>query len=633
MAVTPVKHEFKAEIKQLLNILVHSLYTSREIFFRELISNASDALDKLRFEFTRNNEVYEKDSALEIKIDFDSEKHTITITDSGIGMSEDELISNIGTIAKSGSIEFLQKMQEDKQAANNIIGKFGVGFYSVFMVAKEVVITSKSFRPEIPGIRWKSDGLGEYELEQLADETPRGTKIEIFLKEDATEFSTKFRIEEIIKRHSNFISFPIFLENEKINTVSAIWREPKSKITKEQYAEFYKFLSYDTDEPADTIHISIDAPIQFNSLMFIPKKNGDYFGFNRENYGLDLYVRRVLIQHKNKDLLPEYLNFVKGLVDSEDLPLNISRETLQENIVFTKIAASVTSQVLSYLIKKAKDEPEQYAEFWNEHGKMIKLGYGDYANQDKLFQLLRFNSSFNEDDKSLTSLEQYVEQMKPEQKEIYYVFGPNRTALASNPLLEVFKTKNVPVFYVYDQIDEFVLSSLRKYKEFEFHSVDKSNLSKLDEIITVSQPETKATLLSSEDQAHFEKLLAKMKEIIGDRILSVNESKRLTSSAVCLVQQDDGIMGPYQKMMRLTNKNMPPERKILEVNKDNLLIRNLLELFKRDENNEYVNNMVIQLFEIAQLTDGDLQDVHTLAKRLTGFFEESSKMFLLKSTD
>ncbi len=365
--------------------------------------------------------------------------------------------------------------------------------------------------------------------------------------------------------------------------------------------------------------------------MFIPKKNSDFFGFNRENYGLDLYVRRVLIQHKNKDLLPEYLNFVKGLVDSEDLPLNISRETLQENVVFTKIAASVTSQVLSHLIKKAKDEPEKYAEFWAEHGKMIKLGYGDYANQDKLFQLLRFNSSFNEDEKSLSSLDEYIEKMQPGQKEIYYVYGTNRTALASNPLLEVFKKKNVPVFYVYDQIDEFVLSSLRKYKDYEFHSVDKSDLSKLDEINSADPGETTAAPLSKEDQKYFENLLIKIKDTIGDRVLNAIESKRLTSSAVCLVQQGDGIMGPYQKMMRLTNKNMPVEKKILEVNKDNKLIRNLIELFKQDENSEYVKNMVIQLFEIAQLTDGDLLDVHTLAKRLTGFFEESTTLYITKS--
>ena len=265
--------------------------------------------------------------------------------------------------------------------------------------------------------------------------------MEIHLKEDAKEFAEKYRLEGIIKKHSNFVSFPIYLEKEKVNTVSAIWREPKSTVKKEQYDEFYKFLTHDTEEPADAIHVSIDAPIQFNALLFIPKKNTDFFGFNREDYGLDLYVRRVLIQHKNKELLSEYLSFVKGVVDSEDLPLNISRETLQENVVFSKIAGNVTSQVLSYLSKKAKDEPEKYAEFWNQHGRVFKLGYMDFANVDKYSQLLRFNSSFNEKDTDITSLEDYISRFKEGQKEIYYAFGTSRDSVKQDPHLEIFKTK------------------------------------------------------------------------------------------------------------------------------------------------------------------------------------------------
>ncbi len=629
MASAPVKHEFKAEIKQLLNILVHSLYTSREIFLRELISNASDALDKLRFESTSGAQIFENDKALEIKINFDEANHTLTITDTGIGLSEAELVANIGTIAKSGSVEFLRKIQEDKQAANNIIGKFGVGFYSVFMVAKEVIITSKSYRTEEPAVQWKSDGLGEYELDILTDAVPRGTKIEIFLKEDSYEFSTKYRIEETIKKHSNFISFPIYLENEKVNTVTALWSQPKSSITKEQYTEFYKFLTHDNEEPADTIHISIDAPIQFNAVLFIPQKNNDLFGFNRENYGLDLYVRRVMIQHKNKDMLPEYLSFVRGIVDSEDIPLNISRETLQENLVFSKISNTVTGQVLSWLIKKAKDEPEKYAEFWNEHGKIFKMGYGDYANQDKYLQLLRFNSNLEESEKGLTSLETYVEKMKPGQKEIYYVYGPTRTAIQSNPLLEIFNRKDIPLFYMYDPVDEFVLSTLRKFKEFEFHSVDKSDLSKLDEIEGGTDAKNALEPLSADDVKHFESLLAKVKEILGDRVIDVKESKRLSESAVCLVQQDDSF-GAFQKIMRMSNKALGPEKKLFEVNKDSKLIRNLLELFKKDSNSEYLHNMIVQLFEVAQLSDGDLLDIHSLAKRLSNYFEESSNWYLTK---
>ena len=473
------KYEFKAEVKQLLDILVHSLYTSREIFLREIISNASDALDKLRFESTRGSEIADKDLPLEIKIDFDETKKIITVSDTGIGITRDELITNIGTIAKSGSAEFLKQLKDNQSDTNNIIGKFGVGFYSVFMVAEDVVIKTKSFKPGEPAIEWQSNGLGDYEIAELDGSMNRGTSIEIHLKEDAKEFAEKYRLETVIKKHSNFISFPIYLGSEKINTVAALWREPKSSVKKEQYNEFYKFLSYDSEEPADVIHITIDAPIQFNSLMFIPKKSFDFFGYNRDDHGLDLYVRRVLIQHKNKDLLPEYLGFVKGVVDSEDLPLNISRETLQENIVFTKIAQNITGQILSYLTKKAKDEPEKYAEFWKEHGKIFKLGYSDFANLEKYNELLRFNSSTNTDANGLTSLEEYVSRIKEEQKEIYYAFGNSRDAIIQDPHLEIFKNKGLEVLFLYDPIDEFVLSTVRKYKDFDFKSVELRGIEKL----------------------------------------------------------------------------------------------------------------------------------------------------------
>ena len=622
------KHEFKAEIKQLLDILVHSLYTSREIFLRELISNASDALDKIRFESTKGTDFPEKDLPLEIKITLNETDATLTITDTGIGMTYDEVITNIGTIAKSGSMDFIKQLQEAKQDTNSIIGKFGVGFYSVFMVAKEVEITTKSFLPDARVIQWKSDGLGEYEIDEIEEEKSRGTSIKIHLKDDAKDFATKHKTESAIKKHSSFISFPIYLENEKVNTISALWREPKSSIKKEQYAEFYKFLTYDSQDPADTIHVSIDAPIQFNSLLFIPQKSFDLFGFNKDNYGLDLYVRRVLIQHKNKDLLPEYLSFVHGVVDSEDIPLNISRETLQENVIFSKIASSVTSQVLSYLIKKAKDDAASYAEFWKEHGKVFKLGYGDYINQEKFLQLLRFNSSFNEDADSLSSLEEYAEKMKENQKEIYYAFGPSRASIIANPLLEVFKKKGIPVLYLYEPVDEFVLSSINKYKDFEFHSIDKSDLAKLEEL--PNSPEHASTVppLQEDEAKLFPTLLVKIKEILGDKVLEVKESKRLTDSAVCLVNEDDGITSTMQKFMRLTNKDLGAQKKIFEVNKDNLLVRNLITIFKKDSNDEFLKTMVNQLFEVAQLTDGDLLDVHTLSSRLNKYFEESSKWYL-----
>jgi len=621
------KYEFKAEIKQLLDILVHSLYTSREIFVRELISNASDALDKIRFESTKGTEFQDKDLPLEIKIEFNEKEKLLIIKDSGIGMTHDEVIMNIGTIAKSGSAEFLKQLAESKTDVTNIIGKFGVGFYSVFMVAEEVIIKTKSFKKDEPAVEWRSSGTGEYEIKQIDEPMTRGTIIEIHLKEDAKEFAEKYKLQNVIQKHSNFITFPIYLENEKVNTVSAIWREPKTTIKKEQYDEFYKYLTYDTEEPADVIHVSIDAPIQFNSLLFIPKKNIDIFGFNREDYGLDLYVRRVLIQHKNKELLPEYLSFVKGVVDSEDLPLNISRETLQENVVFGKISGNITGQVLSYLLKKAKDESEKYAEFWKEHGRIFKLGYMDFANADKYTQLLRFNTSFNDNATDLSSLEDYVSRFKEGQKEIYYVLGANRDSVKQDPHLEIFKRKGLEVLYLYDPIDEFIVNAVRKFKDFDFKSVDNVDLKGLDNFKESEEKEKKFEELTSDDAKQFDSLLEGIKKILGDRVADVKESKRLVDSPACLVSADEGFSAQMLKLMKMANKGMEAQKKIFEVNKDHKLIRNLLKVFKANSTDEYISDVVEQLFESALLMEGTLEDPHNLISRLNKMLENSSEWY------
>lgn len=622
------KFHFQAETKQLLDILVHSLYTSREIFLRELISNASDALDKLRFETTRGADVLDASDPLEIRIEFDEKKKILTIKDSGIGMNKSEIITNIGTIAKSGSAEFIKTLQESKADANNIIGKFGVGFYSVFMVANEVVIKSRSFRKDDLPIEWKSDGLGDYEVIELNEKLPRGTSIEIHLKDDASEFAEKYKLESTIKKHSSFISFPIYLEKEKINTINALWREPKSSIKKEQYAEFYKFLTYDNDEPIDTLHISIDAPIQFNSLLFIPKKNYDFFGYFKDNYGLDLYVRRVLIQHKNKDLLPEYLAFVKGVVDSEDLPLNISRETLQENAVFMKIANSVTQQVLNHLLKKAKDEPEKYVEFWNEHGRIFKMGYMDFTNAEKFQQLLRFNSSASKDEKELASFDDYFSRMKKEQKEIYYLFANNRIAAELDPHLEIFKKKGLEVLYLFDPIDEFVLSSVRKYKDRDLVAVGQADIKKIDKMDNAETSETKLENLSKDDELHFDSLVSEMKRILGDKVKDVKVSQRLNVSPACLTGDDDAMTSSMQRLMRMQNKDITIEKKIFEVNKDHQLLRNVLKVYKVDNSDEYVKAVTEQLFESAQLLDGDLFDPNSLVTKMNKMLEQSSDWYL-----
>lgn len=624
------KIEFKAETKKLLDILVHSLYTSREIFLRELISNSSDALDKIRFESNKGTEIEDKDLPLEIRIGFDDKKNTITVSDTGIGMTRDEMIANIGTIAKSGSEEFLKQLTENKEAVNNIIGRFGIGFYSVFMVAKEVVIKTKSYKKDEVAVEWKSDGLGDYEISDLDENINRGTTIEIHLKDDAKEFADRYRLEGIIKKHSNFISFPIYLDKDKVNTIAAIWREPKSSIKKEQYIEFYKFLTYDNDEPFETIHTSVDAPIQFNTLLFIPPKSYEYWRFNRDDYGLDLYVRRVLIQHQNKDLLPEYLSFVKGVVDSEDLPLNISRETLQENIIFTKISNSVTSNILSHLIKIAKDAPERYADFWNEHGKIFKLGYMDFTNTEKYQQLLRFNSSASKDEKELISLEDYTARMIKDQKEIYYAIGASREAIDMNPHLEIFKSKGLEVIYLYDPVDEFVVSSIRKHKDFEFKSVDAADLKELDKLEDVEKKKDQTEKLNRDDEKHFDSLLSRMKEILGDRVTEVKESKRLKGSPATLINPDDTMSSTMQKILKMSNQGMalPAQKRLMEINKDHRLVRNLLSVFKKNSKDQFIVDTTEQLYESALLLEGSLDDPHKLVNRLNKMLTEASELYV-----
>jgi len=622
------KYNFKAEVKQLLDILVHSLYTSREIFLRELISNSSDALDKIRFESTKGTDYIDKKVPLEIRIKFDEKEKTLFISDTGIGMNKEELMKNIGTIAKSGTAEFLKQITESKNDANNIIGKFGVGFYSVFMVAEEVVIKSRSFRKEDLPVEWRSNGLGTYQIKELDEKLGRGTTIEIHLKEDAKEFTEKYRLESVIKKHSNFIQFPIYIDKEKINTMTALWRERKSSVKPKQYNEFYKSLTFDSDEPWGIIHSNVDAPIQYDTLLFIPKKNTDFFGFNRENYGLDLYVRRVLIQHQNKELLPEYLSFVKGVVDSEDLPLNISRETLQENVVFNKIAGNVIVQILNFLIKKAEKKPEEYAEFWKEHNRVFKMGYMDFANQEKFLKLLRFNSSSSSDDKELISLEDYTGKIKEEQKEIYYVIGNSRDSIEVDPHLEIFKNKGLEVLYLYDPIDEFVINSVRKYKDYEFKSVNSVDLDKLNKFKDIEKKKEKTKELNKDDEKHFDSLLARIKDILGDKVTEVRESKRLTNSPSLLVNPDDAMSSQMQKLMRMTNQEVGNQKKILEINKNHALIRNLLTVFKGNSKDEYITNVVEEMFESALLLEGNLIDPHQLVKNINKLLVDSSQWYI-----
>ena len=614
---------FQAEVSQLLDILAKSLYTHREIFLRELISNASDALDKLRFETTRGTEVADPGQPLEIRITADKEKGILTVSDTGIGMTEQEAIDNIGTIARSGSAEFLRNAAESGQPVDAIIGKFGVGFYSVFMVAEEATITTRSHQPEAAPVAWSSDGRGMYEVGPGPEGMTRGTVVELKLKEDAKDMADPASLKEIVRKHSSFIGFPVFVGDEQINTIPALWREPKFNVTAEQYTEFYKFLTFESDDPFETIHISVDAPVQYNALLFIPKHTFDLPGFQRERPGLDLYIRRVLIQRGNKDLVPEYLGFLRGVVDSEDLPLNISRESVQEDRNLNRITTNITRQVLQHLVKVAEDDPERYKAFWREHGRMLKLGNHDFANRERYAELLRFNSSAEEDEKGLLSLARYVERAKPGQKEIYYVFGPNREAIRLNPHLEIFRSKGLEVLYLFEPLDEFVLDSIRAYKEFNIRSVEHADLKELEQFESQAPEETPEPLDEDENK-EFDKFLERIKDILADKVTAVRVSDRLRESPVCLVSPDGDMTSSMQKILRLVNKEsgMPP--KVLEINRDHRLIRNLFAVYEADPQDRFLSSAVEQLYESTLLLEGYIQDPHAMVSRTYDLLHQSS---------
>ncbi|MEJ5242432.1 MAG: molecular chaperone HtpG [Desulfomicrobiaceae bacterium] len=613
--------EFKTEIRQLLEIITHSIYTSREIFLRELISNASDALDKLRFEQARGADIEDPDAELAIRVATDADARSITITDTGIGMTQEEVIANIGTIAHSGTAAFLAKAKESGADASTLIGRFGVGFYSVFMVAERVVLRTRSATPNAKPVEWISTGQGSYSIRELDEALPRGTAIRIHLKEDAAEFASKDRLAAVIKKHSNFVSFPVYVDGEKVNTVPALWRENKFSITKEQYSEFYRFLTLDSEDPTHTIHINVDAPVQFSALLFIPPKTMDVFGIERDAHGLDLYVRRVLIQSKNKDLIPEYLGFVRGVVDTEDLPLNISRETLQENRVIRKIAQTITKQVLGELHKFAQDQ-ERYAAFWKEHSKRFKMGYADFANQEAFAELLRFHSSAATDPQALISLEEYVGRMQEGQKAIYYISGPSREAIAKNPHVEIFRTKGVELLYLFDPIDEFVMEAVRRYRDFPLEAAENADLSKLENLPDTT-PDDAAAATASAQAEDMEALLTVMRRVLKDRVTEVRASKRLSHSPACLVSPD-GSTSQMHRIMQILAKDTSIPQKVLEVNPKHPLVHNLQKMAQHSPDDPFLAMAVEGIFEAALLQDGYLADPHSLVERTYRLLEEAS---------
>ena len=555
------KLSFQAEVKQLLHIVVHSLYSNKEIFLRELVSNASDAIDKLRFEALSDPALYESDSSLAIRISFDPKARTIIVSDNGIGMSRDEIVENLGTIAKSGTREFLSRITGDQKKDSHLIGQFGVGFYSSFIIADKVtVISRRAGLGAEHGVSWESLGDGEYTVANV-EKPSRGTDIILHLKEGDDEFLNEWRLRNVVTKYSDHLNIPILMlkhtddgkettEWETVNRATALWTLPKSSITDEQYKEFYKHISHDFEDPLAYTHNKIEGGnIEYTSLLYIPKHAPFDLWQRDTQYGLKLYVQRVFIMDQVGQFMPHFLRFVRGVLDTTSLPLNISREILQDHVSIPKLRSALVRHVLDLLDRLAKDEPEKYAIFWKEFGNVLKEGPAeDFTNRDRIGKLLRFATTHENSSEQTVSLDDYVKRMKPNQKKIYYITAENVNAAKYSPHLEIFNKNNIEVLLLTDRIDEWVVGHLPEFEGKPFQSVAKGDL-ELDEIITKDE----ATKKQEEEKEHeqqkeFDELLKKIKTILNSQIKEVRLSHRLTTSPACLVR-DQNALGPQMERL------------------------------------------------------------------------------------
>lgn len=580
MTTKPSSHEFQAETKQVLDIVVNSLYKDKEIFVREIVSNASDALEKLRRLQLTEKEVGDDNLELEINVSTDDTKNQLIIQDFGIGMDEEELVQNLGTIAHSGSKDFLEALKSDGEKNDALIGKFGVGFYSVFMVADKVQVFTKNWKKEASGYCWESDGSGTYQIEE-AEGQRRGAKIIINLKDDFSEFAKEDRIKEIIKKYSAFVQFPVSLNGEKVNTVDAIWMRSKKDITDEEYEEFYKFQSNDYEAPLMRMHFSADAPLEINSLLFVPKRNMEKMGLFRNENKVALHCRKVLIEEEPKGLFPEWLRFLKGVVDSSDLPLNVSRETMQDSELLRKLNQVLTKRFLRFLNEQSQKEEETYLAFWNEFGVLIKEGAAtDFTYKEDLAKLLRFESTALDAGK-LTGLDNYMDRMASDQEEILFLFGKSRESIEAGPYLEALKARGLEVLLCTEPVDEYVMQTIREYKEKKILSADSDEV-KLEKI---DQEEEGESLGKKDIKA----LCKWLKESLGDKVSDVETGDRLIESPVCIVGGDAMGGASARRVMKMMQgpeggmPGMPTPSVKLQINPKNSIIRGLSELKDKDE--------------------------------------------------
>lgn len=612
----PEKREFQAEVKQLLDIVIHSLYTDKEIFIRELVSNASDALEKLRHTQLVEKEIFEDNLPLEVNVITDEAGGTITIEDFGIGMTHEELIENLGTIAHSGSKSFLEALKESGGANDNLIGQFGVGFYSAFMVAEKVDVYTHSWKKDVPGYCWSSEGAGDYTIEEAPD-CRRGCKIVVKLKDEYKEFSKKDVVKGILRRYSNFIQFPLNLDGEHINKVEALWLRNKNEITDDEYKEFYKFQANAFDEPSSWLHFSADAPLEINALLFIPSENIERLGFGRMELNVALYCRKVLIDAEPKGLFPEWLRFLRGVVDSSDLPLNISRQTMQDSALIQKLNRVLTKRFLKHLEDLAIKKPEDYKTFWKNFSFFIKEGLTtDYTHREQLAKLLRFESSLSEKG-DLLSLSDYITRSQDSQKNIYYLVGPDRSTLEESPYLEAFKLRGIEVLFLYEPIDDFVMTHLGQFEEKKLVSGEQEDID-FDEV----SPEEASESL---DDASIKDLCGWMKEVLGEeRVGEVSIGRRLTKGPALALQADKMMTSSMRRMLRVMKQDEISALKVnLQINPRHSLIKAFYELKKTDE--ERAKVLVNQLLDNALMAAGLLENPRTMLERMYHILEIAAK--------
>ena len=608
---TVEKHTFQAEIQQLLDLVVHSLYTDKEIFLRELISNASDSMEKLRHIEATEKDVHEPTLPLEIHITTDAEAKTLTISDSGIGMTREELVKNLGTIAHSGTKAFLKNMKDSGSTPGNMIGQFGVGFYSAFMVADEVKVHTRSWRAEGEELVWISDGKSGYEIEESPGQS-RGVKVVMHLKEELGEYAEETRLKHLIETYSNFVGFPIFLNGKRINEVAALWLKNKSEISEDEYKAFYQFAGKAFDAPAYRLHFSADAPIAINALIFAPSENPERMGFGKVDGGVSLYSKKVLIDADPKGLLPDWMRFMKGVVDSADLPLNISRESMQDSALIRKLGSVISKRVIKMFEKEAEADPEKYRGFYKKFDRFFKEGIAtDYPNREALAKLLRFESSLTEP-AAVCGFADYVSRAKDGQESIYYLVGGSREQVESSPYIEAFKARGLEVIYFTDAVDEYVVESLGEFDGKKLVSIRHGGVELEDHA-----PEGDA--LSEELTTA---LCGFLKDELGDRVTGVAIGKRLVDSPVIALVPADGMSPQMRQMMRAMDENFKDDIKVeLEINPRHPLMKKLAEA--KDSNPELAKLVARQLLDNALIAAGLLEDARDTVTRMNTLMEKA----------